>query len=105
MQEKKKEDHLHGLPRFSFHHALFKKLVWKNPKDERINTPNTINKINWSYKYRPSIEEIVSHKKLTKIILRVELLMFILILGKFIFLLKSIFSIIYYYTTILFPAK
>ena len=45
--------------------ALDKHLV---KKQERINVPGKVNKINWTYKYKPSIEELTSNKKLSKII-------------------------------------
>lgn len=46
--------------------ALDKKLVHDDPKLERINVPGTVNKNNWSYRYLPTIEEIVSNQKLNK---------------------------------------
>ena len=46
--------------------ALYPELVWKNPKDERINISGCINKKNWRYKYRLTIEEIISHSDLKK---------------------------------------
>jgi 4-alpha-glucanotransferase len=41
--------------------ALFPELVWPNPNDERINIPGTVQPSNWSYRYLPSVEEIISH--------------------------------------------
>lgn len=46
--------------------ALDKNLVYSDPILERINIPGTVNKMNWTYKYKPSIEELISNKKLTK---------------------------------------
>jgi 4-alpha-glucanotransferase len=46
--------------------ALFPELTWKNPKNERINIPGKKKRKNWTYKCRPSIEEIISHKELKK---------------------------------------
>ena len=46
--------------------SLFPELIWKNPKDERINISGTIKKTNWTYKYKPSLEEMISHNELTK---------------------------------------
>ncbi len=48
--------------------ALFPELVWKDPEKERINIPGTILPSNWSYRYRPSIEEIAAHKGLEEAI-------------------------------------
>lgn len=48
--------------------ALFPTLVWKNPQDERINTPGIIHPCNWSYRFRPTIEEILEHKDLAETI-------------------------------------
>jgi 4-alpha-glucanotransferase len=44
--------------------ALFPSLVWPNPDDERINVPGTLLQTNWTYRFRPSVEEIVSHSGL-----------------------------------------
>jgi 4-alpha-glucanotransferase len=44
--------------------ALFPDLIWPDPQDERINIPGTVSNKNWSYRFRPSIEEIVNHKEL-----------------------------------------
>lgn len=38
---------------------LDKNLCWPAPADERVNTPGTINHLNWRYKYRASVEEII----------------------------------------------
>lgn len=44
--------------------ALFPELVWPNPEDERINIPGLIADRNWSYRFRPSVEEIVENNLL-----------------------------------------
>jgi 4-alpha-glucanotransferase len=44
--------------------AFFPELSWPNPEDERINIPGTILPTNWAYRFRPSVEEIISHKEL-----------------------------------------
>ncbi|NGX38794.1 MAG: 4-alpha-glucanotransferase [Chlamydiae bacterium] len=41
--------------------ALFPELVWDNPQDERINIPGTVGPHNWTYRIRPSVEELSSH--------------------------------------------
>ncbi|MBI5346047.1 MAG: 4-alpha-glucanotransferase [Chlamydiae bacterium] len=46
--------------------ALFDNLISDNLQDERINVPGTVLPTNWSYKFRPSVEEIISHKELSK---------------------------------------
>jgi 4-alpha-glucanotransferase len=43
---------------------LFCELSWSDPGTDRINIPGTISSSNWSYRFRPSLEEIVSHKAL-----------------------------------------
>jgi len=48
--------------------AFFQELIWKDPKDERINIPGTTSSLNWTYRFRPKIDEIVAHKKLTSMI-------------------------------------
>lgn len=44
--------------------ALFPELSWLGPLDERINIPGTISPSNWTYRFRPSVEEIISYKPL-----------------------------------------
>jgi 4-alpha-glucanotransferase len=44
--------------------ALFPELVWPNPEDERINIPGKILPNNWTYRFRPSVEELICHKDL-----------------------------------------
>lgn len=44
--------------------GLFPELVWPNPDDERINIPGQILPTNWTYRFRPSIEEIIDHEEL-----------------------------------------
>lgn len=47
--------------------ALVPGMTWPNPQDERINVPGTISDTNWSYRFRPSLEEIVSNSALRQI--------------------------------------
>lgn len=44
--------------------ALFPELVSPNPEEERINVPGTVLPTNWSYRFRPSLEEITHHEGL-----------------------------------------
>lgn len=44
--------------------ALFPDLVSKHPTQERINVPGTILESNWTYRFRPTVEEIVAHPHL-----------------------------------------
>jgi len=44
--------------------ALFPELVWPNLEEERINVPGTLLPTNWTYRFRPSLEEIISHQGL-----------------------------------------
>jgi 4-alpha-glucanotransferase len=46
--------------------ALFPSLVWLNPEDERINIPGTLLPTNWTYRFRPTLEEIVNHRELAE---------------------------------------
>lgn len=52
--------------------AFFPELSWTDPEKERINIPGTILPTNWTYRFRPSVEELTSHKelfsKMTKIL-------------------------------------
>ncbi len=51
--------------------ALFPELVAPNPEDERINIPGKLLATNWTYRFRPSVEEIVAHKELAQAIEKV----------------------------------
>ncbi len=44
--------------------ALFPELCFLDPESERINIPGTILPTNWTYRFRPSVETIVSHQML-----------------------------------------
>lgn len=44
--------------------AFFPELIWPNPEDERINIPGKILPTNWTYRFKPSVEMIISHKEL-----------------------------------------
>lgn len=46
--------------------ALYPELVWPTSDDERINVPGTVGNTNWSYRFKPSFKEIISHKGLQK---------------------------------------
>lgn len=46
--------------------ALFPDLVWEDPEDERINIPGKVLPTNWTYRFRPSVEEIAAHEPLRK---------------------------------------
>ncbi|MBN1914700.1 MAG: 4-alpha-glucanotransferase [Parachlamydiales bacterium] len=45
--------------------ALFPSLVAKNIDDERINIPGRSVSTNWTYRFRPYLEEIIAHKRLS----------------------------------------
>jgi 4-alpha-glucanotransferase len=47
--------------------ALIPGMTWPNPEDERINIPGTFSDKNWSYRFKPSVEEIVSNADLNKL--------------------------------------
>ncbi len=46
--------------------ALFPELVAEDPQDERINVPGIVSPTNWTYRIRPSVEEILSHEPLAE---------------------------------------
>lgn len=48
--------------------ALVPGLTSSNPEEERINLPGIISDKNWSYRFHPSVEELVSNKELSDII-------------------------------------
>lgn len=42
-------------------------MIWDNPDEERINVPGVVSERNWCYRYRPTIEEMVSSRELKQI--------------------------------------
>lgn len=44
--------------------TLFEELRWGDIDDERVNYPGTVSPINWSIRYKPSVEEITTHRGL-----------------------------------------
>lgn len=44
--------------------AMFPELTWTNPEDERINVPGELLPTNWTYRFRPSVEEFTKHEAL-----------------------------------------
>ncbi len=46
--------------------CLFPELSWNNPEEERINIPGKPLPIDWTYRFRPSVEEITQHEGLKK---------------------------------------
>lgn len=44
--------------------SLFSELVSANPNDERINIPGKVLDTNWTYRFKPSNEELVQHQDL-----------------------------------------
>ncbi|MBS0654837.1 MAG: 4-alpha-glucanotransferase [Verrucomicrobia bacterium] len=44
--------------------GVFEELAWENPEDERINIPGLVLDRNWTYRFRPTLEEIITHKPL-----------------------------------------
>lgn len=46
--------------------SIFPELSWLNREDERINVPGKILPTNWTYRYRPTLEEILLHKGLSE---------------------------------------
>lgn len=47
--------------------TLIPKLSWPDPKDERINIPGVVMDRNWTYRFKPTIDEITSNEKLAEI--------------------------------------
>lgn len=44
--------------------ALVPGMTWPDPADERINVPGVVSDLNWTYRFRPSVEDIVSNASL-----------------------------------------
>ncbi len=47
--------------------ALIPELAWGDPEQERINIPGKVLPTNWNYRFRPTVEEIVSHEGLKNV--------------------------------------
>ena len=47
--------------------ALIPGMTWPNPDDERINVPGVISDHNWTYRFRPSVEEIAVNVSLRQV--------------------------------------
>lgn len=48
--------------------AFIPEFVHNNPEDQRINVPGIISEKNWTYRFRPSIEEIAESEELARLI-------------------------------------
>ncbi len=46
--------------------ALFPNLSPTNPADERINTPGTLSETNWTYRFGPTLEQLLDNTELQK---------------------------------------
>lgn len=51
--------------------SLFPELTFENLSDERINIPATTLPTNWTYRFRPTVEEITSHEPLKEAFQRI----------------------------------
>lgn len=48
--------------------TLIPRLSWDDPNQERINVPGTFNSSNWTYRIRPTLEEMLQHTDLNTFI-------------------------------------
>ncbi|MBS4169117.1 4-alpha-glucanotransferase [Parachlamydia sp. AcF125] len=48
--------------------AVIPGLTWPSLEDERINIPGVVSDRNWSYRFKPSVEEIIQNPELAKLI-------------------------------------
>jgi len=55
--------HINLLPEYL---ALVPDMTWPTPADERINIPGVILDTNWTYRMRPSVEEIIGNPTLKR---------------------------------------
>jgi 4-alpha-glucanotransferase len=44
--------------------GMFEELSWENPEDDRINIPGQVLDANWTYRFKPTLQEITEHAKL-----------------------------------------
>lgn len=49
--------------------ALVPEMTWPSPADERINIPGIISDKNWTYRFRPSVEEMIENYELKKVMM------------------------------------
>lgn len=57
--------HINPLQEYLF---AFPELVWPDPEEERINIPGTQLPSNWTYRFRPYLEDLVKHLPLQEAI-------------------------------------
>jgi 4-alpha-glucanotransferase len=50
---------------------LIPNITWDNPEDERINIPGTVSDWNWGYRFRPSVEKIISNDALKNVMMQI----------------------------------
>lgn len=48
--------------------AVIPNMTWPDPEDERINLPGSVSDRNWTYCFRPTLEEIISSEPLADLI-------------------------------------
>lgn len=48
--------------------SVFPEMTWGKLDDERINVPGIVSDRNWSYRFRPSVEKIVSNESLRQLL-------------------------------------
>jgi 4-alpha-glucanotransferase len=48
--------------------SLFPSLSWDNPSEDRINIPGKVLSTNWTFRFRPSVETLISHQGLSSIL-------------------------------------
>lgn len=70
LQESHKSGSLLHINLLSEYLALFPDLVYTTETQERINIPGQINHLNWRYKTRVPLEEIIAHKGLKDAMIR-----------------------------------
>ncbi len=64
LRDSHKSRSLFHINLFQEYLALFPELVSANPNNERINIPGKILDTNWTYRFKPSVEQIISHPAL-----------------------------------------
>lgn len=60
--------HIHLLQEYL---DLFPELSWNSPSLDRINVPGTVLPTNWTYRFQPALEEILSHQGLQDCLARI----------------------------------
>jgi len=64
LKDSHKTNSLFHINLLSEYLAFIPNMTWEKLEDERINVPGTVSDFNWSYRFRPTVEEIIQNHTL-----------------------------------------